>query len=177
MIIKDNSKRCLYLYALFNPEMRAHGFPVLKEKIITLRRIKFGSRGDCWLKWTLQTFEIYTSTRKSTANAVYELPSYLWAENVEQAVIQLLLHGFVEYLRKEQTTLSSKGSLQQFWDWKVGWSYQKEALTSINLDRIWGWIHRSPDRNAGSSLEANSVLTRVSSLETTNHKSNKRKTL
>ena len=173
MIIKANSKRCLYLYALFNPEMRAHGFPVLKEKILTL----VWSRGDCWLKWTLQTFEIYTSTKRSTANVVCGLPPYLWAENVEQAVIQLLLHGFVEYLQKEQTTLSSKGSLQQSSDRKAGWSYQKEALTSINLDRIWGWIHRSPDRNAGSSLEANSVLTRVSSLETTNHISNKRKTL
>ena len=42
--------------------------------------------------------------------------------------------------------------------------------TSINLDRIWGWIHRNPDRNAGSSLEASSVLTRFSSLQNTkNH--------
>ena len=35
----------------------------------------------------------------------------------------------------------------------------------MNLERICGWIHRRPDKNAGSSLEANSVLTRVSSLE------------
>ena len=38
-------------------------------------------------------------------------------------------------------------------------------VTSINLDRICGWIHRNPDRNAGSSFEASSVLTKVSSLQ------------
>ena len=46
----------------------------------------------------------------------------------------------------------------------------KQCLTSINLDRICGWIHRRPDKNAGSSLDANSVLTRVSSLETNTKK-------
>ena len=41
----------------------------------------------------------------------------------------------------------------------------KNTFTSIKRDLICGWMHFNPDINAGSSLAASSVASKLSSLQ------------
>ena len=61
---------------------------------------------------------------------------------------------------KEINTNGIIASMEEY----AGQNYRILTRTSINRDLICGWIHLKPDRNAGSSLAASSVLTKVSSL-------------